>query len=112
MVVDDGGFGIRRERELTHLHLMASLFCLGFRQAHAADLRLTVGAAGNMVFVDWLCRFAGNTRGGNNPFHGACVSKLWKTRDNVANGIDALFASLHPLIGVDEAALHLDVRSF
>src|SRR5947199_7710776 len=85
---------------------MARFFGLSFRQAHAADLRLAVSAAGDMVLVHRLVWFAGNARYGNNPFHSSCMRKLRHTSDDIANGVDPLFAGLHPFIGVDKAAFH------
>src|SRR5262249_10473290 len=49
MVVDDGGLGVGGERELADLHLVSGFFGLGFCETHAADLRLTVSAAGDAV---------------------------------------------------------------
>ena len=57
----------------------------------------------------WL---AGDSRHGNNAFHGACVRKLRHAGNDIANGVNAFFASFHPFIGVNKAALHFDAGRF
>src|SRR6266853_1147988 len=109
MIVDDGGFGVGGEGELPDLDLASGFFGLGLSQAHAADLRLTVSAAGDMVFVDRLGRLAGDTGNGHNAAHAAYVRKLRKPGDDVTDGVNAFFSGLHPFIGVNEAALDFDV---
>src|SRR5438270_7506667 len=91
---------------------MSGFFSFGFRQAHAADLRLTIRAAGNVVLVDRFVGLAGNARYRDDAAHGPDVRELRHTSDDIANGVDSLFAGLHPFIGVNKATLHFDPRRF
>src|SRR5438270_10723761 len=100
MIIDDGGLGVGGEWEFADLHLMTSFFGFGFCQAHAADLRLTVSAAGNVVLVHRFVRLAGNARDGHNPAHCAYMCKLWHASNDIAYGVNAFFAGLHPFIGM------------
>jgi hypothetical protein len=110
MIIDDGGLGVGCKRELADLHLASGFFGFGLRESNAADLRLTIGAAGNVVLVHRFGRFSGNARHRHNALHGAGMRQLRQAGNNVTDGVDALLAGLHPLIGMDKAALHLDIR--
>src|SRR5260221_10766259 len=105
MIVDDGGFGVGGEGELPDLDLASGFFGLGLSQAHAADLRLTVSAAGDMVFVDRLGKLAGDTGNGPNRPHAPSLRKFREPGDDGTDGGNAVFSRLHPFIGVNEAAL-------
>src|ERR1017187_4266546 len=52
VAVEDAGAAIAGERKLADLHLVALRAGLRFRQPHAADARLGVGAAGDTVAID------------------------------------------------------------
>src|SRR5947209_5838342 len=109
MVVHDAGLGIGREWEFADFYLVSGFFGFSFRQSYAANLRLAIGAAGDMVFVDrlrWLSGHAGNC---NNAAHAGYMRKLRQPGNDVSNGVDALFTSLHPFVHMNIAALGLDV---
>src|SRR5260221_10361689 len=109
MIVDDGGFGVGGEGELPDLDLASGFFGLGLSQAHAADLRLTVSAAGDMVFVDRLGRLAGDTGNGQNAAQRAYGRKMRKPGYHVTRGVNTFLSGVHPFIGVNETELDFNV---
>src|SRR5262249_30026931 len=110
VVVDDAGLGIRRERELAYLDLVAGFFGFSLGKPDASDLRFAVGTAGNVILIDWLCWLAGDVSHGNDAAHGAGMRELRIAGHDVSDGINAFLACLHPLVYVHEATLGLHVR--
>ena len=93
---------------LPYFHLVTRGLGLGFGQAHAANLRLAVGAGRDPVAAHRPCPLAGYLGRDHHARHGRHVGQLGQTGHYVADGEDARFPGLHPLIDADEAALHLN----
>src|SRR5438045_1327911 len=108
MLVHDASLGIGAEREFADLHLESRFFGLSFSQAHAADLRLTVGASRNMVLVDWLGGLACDFGDHHNAAHAGDVSKLRQSGHDVTNSVGAFFTGFPPMVYVNIRVLNLD----
>ena len=73
---------------------------------------MAVGCIRNLQQVDGLVFFSGNFGDRHDSFHPAYVRQLRCAEDDVADGVDARFLGLHPLVGLDEAAICLDFGLF
>src|SRR5262249_48232826 len=96
--------------ELAHLDLLAGFFRLRFCQAHAADLRVAIGHAGDAELVHRPRRLARDMRDRDDAAHRATVRELRQSGDDIADGIDTLLFRLHPFVRLYEAAVGLDLR--
>ena len=109
MRVEDGGFGVADEGELASLHLEAFFLRRSLGEADTSNLRVGIGAARDARFVDRLGELSGEPRGDDQAGHAANVRQLRHAADDVADGVNAGFGRLHPLVGHDEGAVGLDV---
>ena len=109
VLADDAGARIRGEGELADLHVVSGFAGSGFGEADAADFRMAIRRAGNVLGVDRLGGLAGDFCDGDQRFHGSNVRQLRGTEHDVADGVDAGLGGLHPGIGFDEFAVGLDL---
>src|SRR5579859_899696 len=109
VIAHDGGLRVPHERELAHLHLQTFFLGLRFGHAHAGDLWVCVCAARDASFFHWARVLAGDLGNGDHAFHRARMRQLRKSGYDVADGVDARFGRLHPLIHWDESAVEFDV---
>ena len=109
---DDGRFGVSQKGKFAYFDLASALARLSLSQSHAADLRLAISRARNVVAIQRLCRLARDFRDRHNALHKAHMRKLWEARNDVAGGVDSRLFRLHPFVGFDEAALRLDPSLF
>ena len=73
---------------------------------------MAVGRVGDVLRIDRLALLAGNFGDRNDAFHRADVRQLRRSEHDVADGVDAGLGGLHPAVGLDEAAIGLDLRFF
>src|SRR5690606_32118834 len=107
------GLAVADERESAGLDLVAGFLGLGFGQADAGDLGMTIGAAGDRVAVErvrvdlLVAEFLRDRFGGGDAFVARLVRQP-RTGDAVVNGLDSL--RLRPSVGIDldEPAVHFD----
>ena len=73
---------------------------------------MAVGCVGNVLRIDGLALLAGDFGDRDDAFHGADVRQLRRSQHDVADGVNARLGGLHPAVGLDEAAIGLDLGSF
>src|SRR5580704_18813041 len=87
VLAKDGCLTVADERELTGLHLEASLARLLFSQTDGPDLGLAICRVRATLAIKRLHIFTGHTPHRNNPLHRSGVRELGKPRDDVPDSI-------------------------
>ena len=102
---------IAQEWEVTDFYLKARLFGLGFGHADAGDLRVAIGAAGDVQRVHSV-RVGTSNRFSRDHTLMACLMRLpWRDGD-VANRPQPWHIGAAHRVGFQEAAIHCDAKRF
>src|SRR4051812_23821083 len=70
---------------------------------------MAIRAIGNVLRVNGLALFTSNLRHRDNAFHRTDVSQLWGTENNVTDGVNTRFSSLHPAVSINERTVRFDL---
>src|SRR5215469_5231509 len=108
MLAHDGSARIRGKWEFSYFYVVALLPGFGLGQPHAANFWMAERHIGNAQGIDRLVLFAGDLGDGDDALHAAYVSQLRSTENNVADGVNSRFGSLHPLVGSYKPTFALD----
>ena len=76
MLANDGRARVGSERELPQLHVVSGLAGFRFGEANAADFRMAIGRARNVLWIDRLAGLACNFGDGHDRFHRAYMRQL------------------------------------
>ena len=104
------GLAVRGEREAAHRHLAAGFPGAGFGRADRGDLRMAVGARGDVAVVDGPRALAGDGLGCHDALGHGLVGEEWRA-GHVADRVDPLHRRFHRRRDLDESALELNAQA-
>src|SRR5258708_2745056 len=103
VLAEDAGLAIRSEGELADSEVVAGGARLRFGESDAADAGFSISRSGDAVLVHRSHRFAGDMCDCHHALGGSDVRQLWCTGDDIANGVDAGFASALERVHLNKA---------
>src|SRR5262249_13122724 len=112
MLPNNRGPRVCSEWKFSNLNVVSSFLSLHLSQTNAANLRMAIGAIGNVFRIDRLSLLASDLGHRDDSFHRANMRQLWCTQNNIADRINPRLNSLHPAVGFYKAAISLDLGSF